>query len=220
MDTICEPIDHLSRVFLRVSSAPNQDRLTLPAQLPRPSRREACCNQGALSRCHPPDCHSRRQHHIDGELPERVKWEAVNAGVGGATIADFTDLAPRLLQVSKPSLIVVTVGANDTANPNRQQNMEDLLSALKPFAPLVVIEPPKGQTVDGIHPTGPLRDSGYNRLSPKPSGLPGRPRCRSRPQLDRTVPNVLQEIPSCNTAAALLRHEPLERTRTISIAAS
>ncbi|MET4331633.1 hypothetical protein ABIB80_007493 [Bradyrhizobium sp. i1.15.2] len=77
----------------------------------------------------------------------------INAGIGGATILDYTALAPTIFEGSKPSLIVVTIGANDTANPNRQQNMKDLLLALKPFSPIIVMDPPKGETVDGIHPT-------------------------------------------------------------------
>lgn len=77
----------------------------------------------------------------------------INAGIGGATIADYAALASKIFEGSKPSLIIVAIGANDTTNPNRQQNMKNLLSVLKLYAPLVFIDPPTGQTVDGTHPT-------------------------------------------------------------------
>jgi hypothetical protein len=59
----------------------------------------------------------------------------VNAGVGGATIADFISLSPRLLDGAKPSLCVIALGANDALGhiSAAGENYTRLLSLLKPL---------------------------------------------------------------------------------------
>jgi lysophospholipase L1-like esterase len=65
-------------------------------------------------------------------LPETIDGRpVVNAGIGGATISDFAAIAPRLLEGSSPSLIVVALGANDAGSQSIQQDYATLLQQLR-----------------------------------------------------------------------------------------
>lgn len=87
-------------------------------------------------------------------FPERISGKRViNAGIGGATIRDYIVQAPKILDGSRPSLIVVAIGANDIGSVTRQADLDNLLSVLKPRAPILVVDLPNGPTTDGIHPT-------------------------------------------------------------------
>jgi lysophospholipase L1-like esterase len=78
-------------------------------------------------------------------LPEMIGDKpVVNAGIGGAAIEDFEALATTLLDGSKPSLIVVALGANDIRSKKIQRDYTALLSRLKKLSPrlLAVAVPP------------------------------------------------------------------------------
>lgn len=69
-------------------------------------------------------------------LPEEIDGRpVVNAGIGGATVADFVAIAPRLMRDFKPSLIVVALGANDIGSSTMQRDYVSLLSELKKLSP-------------------------------------------------------------------------------------
>ena len=73
-------------------------------------------------------------------LPETIGDKpVVNAGIGGATIADFQAIAPRLLQDSSPSLIVIALGANDAGSNSVQRDYTALLSTLKKLTPRLLV---------------------------------------------------------------------------------
>lgn len=87
-------------------------------------------------------------------FPENISGRpVVNAGIGGATILDYTALAPKILDASSPYLIVVAIGANDAGSATKEKDFSYLLEVLKPYAPLLVVALPEGPTIDGIHPT-------------------------------------------------------------------
>ena len=87
-------------------------------------------------------------------FPDRISGKrVVNAGIGGATILDYVVRAPKIFDGSKPSLIVVAIGANDTGSKTKERDFSALLSVLKTYAPLLVVDIPNGHTIDGIHPT-------------------------------------------------------------------
>jgi lysophospholipase L1-like esterase len=67
-------------------------------------------------------------------LPESIAGHpVVNAGIGGALISDID--APRLLDGSKPHLIVVALGANDIGSTSVETAYAALLSQLKQISP-------------------------------------------------------------------------------------
>jgi hypothetical protein len=67
-------------------------------------------------------------------LPETIAGHpVVNAGIGGATIEDFTTLAPKLFAGFHPARIVIVLGANNDAMVGPAYVA--LLSTLKKFAP-------------------------------------------------------------------------------------
>jgi GDSL-like Lipase/Acylhydrolase family len=70
-------------------------------------------------------------------LPEEIDGHpVVNAGIGGSSISDFETIAPRLLEDSDtPSLVVVTLGANDIGSGTVKQDYAKLLSNMKKLAP-------------------------------------------------------------------------------------
>ena len=65
----------------------------------------------------------------------------VNAGVGGQTIREARQLAPRLLEDQGAFLLVLAVGANDAGSPTAQRDFADLIDAARPLStrPLVAI---------------------------------------------------------------------------------
>jgi hypothetical protein len=65
----------------------------------------------------------------------------VNAGIGGATSADFIYLAPRLLKGVKPAFLVVALGANDDNPKTAQGDYGALLNFLRSVAPRVLAIP-------------------------------------------------------------------------------
>jgi lysophospholipase L1-like esterase len=67
-------------------------------------------------------------------LPETINGRpVVNAGIGGATISDVRAIAPRMLEGSNPSLIVVQLGANGAGSI--QQDYAALLRQLRKWCP-------------------------------------------------------------------------------------
>ncbi|WMT72535.1 SGNH/GDSL hydrolase family protein [Bradyrhizobium sp. Ash2021] len=126
-------------------------------------------------------------------LPETICGKPiVNAGIGGVGVADFEYLAPRLMDGSTPSLIIVALGANDVGSTTAQRDYADLLSELKKLSSkllVVAVTPldgadqvnaqikaaaqsegvpfvesllPAGSTFDGIH----LTAAGYKVWTP------------------------------------------------------
>jgi lysophospholipase L1-like esterase len=69
-------------------------------------------------------------------FPEAAEgYPIVNAGIGGATIADFVTLAPNLLNEATPSACVVALGANDVGSTTVGQEYRALLSKLRKRCP-------------------------------------------------------------------------------------
>lgn len=70
-------------------------------------------------------------------LPETIGGRSIiNAGIGGARIADFETIAPILLtQRPAPSVIVIALGANDAGSGAIQSDYAALLESLKKLAP-------------------------------------------------------------------------------------
>lgn len=70
-------------------------------------------------------------------LPETIdERRVVNAGIGGATIADIEAAIPLIsLAAAHPSLIVVELGNNEAGSPAIQRDYAALLSKLKTLAP-------------------------------------------------------------------------------------
>jgi hypothetical protein len=88
------------------------------------------------------------------QFPESIAGkEVINAGIGGATILDYVALAPKILDGSKPSIIVVAIGANDKGSPTTERDFSTLLSVLRPRTRLLIVSKPSGDTIDGIHLT-------------------------------------------------------------------
>jgi lysophospholipase L1-like esterase len=82
---------------------------------------------------------------IGDSITERAKLPGVidghpviNAGIGGATIEDFVRLAPEILQGTKPWLIAVALGANNTRTNEVRRHYAELIARLKTVAPRVV----------------------------------------------------------------------------------
>jgi hypothetical protein len=78
----------------------------------------------------------------------------VNAGIGGSQTSDFLRLAPKLLEHSRPSAIIVALGAND---PSTSNDSEPLLQKLRALSPVVLSMPtprdqfPATDLFDGVH---------------------------------------------------------------------
>jgi lysophospholipase L1-like esterase len=88
------------------------------------------------------------------QFPESISGKRViNGGIGGATILDYAALASKILDGSNPSIIVVSIGANDRGSKTIQEDLSTLLSVLKPRAPVLLVDLPTGPTTDNIHPT-------------------------------------------------------------------
>lgn len=69
-------------------------------------------------------------------LPEMIGGKpVVNAGIGGASIEDFQTIAPELLGNSKPPLVAVALGTNDSGSNTIERNYAALLSVLKTLSP-------------------------------------------------------------------------------------
>lgn len=66
-------------------------------------------------------------------------YPIVNAGIGGATAEDFRVVAARLLENSKPFLIVVALGANEAASPTIEADYGELFDMLSHFAPHLLV---------------------------------------------------------------------------------
>lgn len=93
------------------------------------------------------------------ELPKSLCGKTVvNAGIGGSQTSDFIRLAPLLLEHSKPSAVVIALGANDPAENTKDAN--DLVRQLRKLAPVVLSMPTTRDRFaaadflkDGIHLT-------------------------------------------------------------------
>ena len=73
-------------------------------------------------------------------MPESLcGYPIVNAGVSGATAADFSHLAPILLKAKRPVLLVVALGANDGSNTRFASDYAALFAQLKSFGPVIAI---------------------------------------------------------------------------------
>jgi lysophospholipase L1-like esterase len=83
-------------------------------------------------------------------LPEAAcGHEIVNAGVGGAPISEFEQLAPRLLADHSPFLIVIALGANDVGSSRAGADYKRLVDALRHFSTRLVgvsVAPDAGTT--------------------------------------------------------------------------
>ena len=124
-----------------------------------------------------------------GRLPESLcGYPVVNAGVAGATAADFSYVAPILLEAKRPVLLVVALGANDASNAQFASNYAALFAQLKNSGPLIAvaatatrsindkveaaahaasipffeIEIPSTELIDGIH----FNEAAYRRWVP------------------------------------------------------
>jgi hypothetical protein len=89
------------------------------------------------------------------EFPKMVCGKpVVNAGIGGSQTSDFLRLAPKLLEHSRPSAIIVALGANDLGKSNES---EPLLQELRDLSPVVLSMPtspdqfPATDLFDGVH---------------------------------------------------------------------
>jgi hypothetical protein len=72
-------------------------------------------------------------------LPKTIDGEPfVNAGIGGASISDFTAWAPRLFDGVHPARIAVALGANDAGSNAVGTDYEALLTELQTICPEVV----------------------------------------------------------------------------------
>jgi lysophospholipase L1-like esterase len=79
-------------------------------------------------------------------LPAEINGHpAVNAGIGGASIADFLKHAPDLLGPIKPWSVAVALGTNDSGSTDIRRNYVAFLKLLKTFTPrlLAVGIPPR-----------------------------------------------------------------------------
>lgn len=91
------------------------------------------------------------------DLPKTICGKpVVNGGVGGAQTSDFMRLAPKFLKLTKPSAIVIALGANDPPNAPS----EGLMAILRSASPIVVSTPTARSNfrdgdflADGIHLT-------------------------------------------------------------------
>ncbi|MET4307898.1 hypothetical protein [Bradyrhizobium sp. RT4b] len=74
------------------------------------------------------------------ELPKSLCGKpVVNAGIGGSQTSDFMRLVPKLLEHSKPSAVVIALGANDPSENAKQAS--DLVRQLRKLAPIVLAMP-------------------------------------------------------------------------------
>lgn len=62
----------------------------------------------------------------------------INAGIAGSTIEDFETLSPMIFRGTKPWLIAVALGTNDTKTADVRVNYAALLSQLKKVSPRVL----------------------------------------------------------------------------------
>jgi acyl-CoA thioesterase-1 len=66
---------------------------------------------------------------------EHPEYNIVNASVSGATTADALSILPNLLQVHKPSIVIVELGANDGLRGYpiivMQQNLAKIVTAIQ-----------------------------------------------------------------------------------------
>jgi lysophospholipase L1-like esterase len=109
-------------------------------------------------------------------LPEMIGDKpVVNAGIGGATIEDFETIAVPLLNDTKPTLIVVALGANDQASPSIQRNYSALLSRLKRISPnllAVAVSPAEASRAINTLIESAARGEGVKFFQPSiPNGL-------------------------------------------------
>lgn len=65
----------------------------------------------------------------------------VNAGIGGARTSDFVQITPNLLSGSRPALVVIALGANDTDGDPLRQDFGLLLTQLKHVSDKLLIMP-------------------------------------------------------------------------------
>jgi lysophospholipase L1-like esterase len=73
-------------------------------------------------------------------LPESLcGYPVVNAGVGGATAADFSYVAPVLLEAKRPVLLVVALGANDASNAQFASDYAALFAKVKSFGRVIAV---------------------------------------------------------------------------------
>jgi len=122
-------------------------------------------------------------------LPESLcGYPVFNAGVGGATAADFSYIAPVLLEAKRPVLLVVALGMNDASNAQFASDYAALFAKVKNFGPVIAVaasaapsindkveaaaheasvpfskvEIPSTELIDGIH----FNEAAYRRWIP------------------------------------------------------
>lgn len=72
-------------------------------------------------------------------LPETIDGHPmVNAGIGGASIADFSAIAPDLFEHSNAPIIVIALGTNDRGSDVIARDYTSLLSKLKKISPHLI----------------------------------------------------------------------------------
>jgi lysophospholipase L1-like esterase len=73
-------------------------------------------------------------------LPESLcGYPVVNAGVAGATAADFSYVAPMWLETKRPILLVVALGANDASNAQFASDYAALFAQVKRLSPVIAV---------------------------------------------------------------------------------
>jgi len=106
-------------------------------------------------------------------LPETINGRpVVNAGIGGATISDFRAIAPRMLEGSNPSLMVVALGANGAGS--LQEDYAALLRQLRKWSPrllAIAVTPMSGSDLVNIAIRAAAQSEGVQFVEmPMPAG--------------------------------------------------